>query len=550
MVRNYVKKTKRDEIEMERNIQAAILLYKEGSMGYRDAAKQFGIKHTTLFYRIKKLKNVEGIIQNSVDDNRFNSKYTVNQIFSKEQEEMLVKYILRCSQINYGMTLVQIRKLAYDYAVKVELKIPDSWKLNLTAGNDWLYCFMKRHPSLSIRKPEKTSLSRATSFNKTNVMFFFDLYEKALKKYPVTPDRIYNIDETGVSTVVDPPNVVAQKGVRQVGQNVSAERGQMITACMTINAVGQSLPPVFIFPRVRMSDLLMIGAPDGSLGLPNSTQSAWINSALFVKVLEHIKNHTRCTNEDKILLLMDNHESHCSLEAVSYAKENGIVLVTFPPHCTHKLQPLDVGVFGPFKSKLKIAQNDWLTNNPGKTIRIHDLPSLTKIAFIESFSVKTIVNAFSKPGIWPFSRLAFSEDDFAAAYVTDRPDPNSTQTVNLQIQPDISISRNNQPNENVCDFDMINSQTEVPTFTDLLVNSTEQCCTNINAHSVTSAELDSTIHEELISPEHVRPFPKAAPRVERKGGRKKGKARILTETPEKIRIEQETREIKTETSCN
>lgn len=132
---------------------------------------------------------------------------------------------------------------------------------------------------------------------------------------------------------------------------------------------------------------------------------------------------------------MDNHESHCSLEAVSYAKEKGIVLVTFPPHCTHKLQPLDVGVFDPFKTKLKIAQKDWLTNNPGKTIRIHDLPSLTKIAFVESFSVKTIVNAFAKPGIWPFSRLAFSDDDFSAAYVTDRPDPNSTQTENLQTQP-------------------------------------------------------------------------------------------------------------------
>jgi len=71
------------------------------------------------------------------------------------------------------MTLVKIKKLVYDYAVKVKLIILDSWKLNLTAGNDWLYCFMKRHPSLAIRKPEKTSLSRSTSFNKTNVTFFF-----------------------------------------------------------------------------------------------------------------------------------------------------------------------------------------------------------------------------------------------------------------------------------------------------------------------------------------------------------------------------------------
>lgn len=136
MVRNYTRKIKRDEKEMETNIQAAIQVYKDGNIGYCNAAKQFCIRHTTLFYRIKKLKNIEGIIQNRLDENRFNSKYTVKQIFNKEQEDMLVKYILRCSQINDGMTLVQIRKLAYDYVVKLALKIPNSWKLNLTAGND------------------------------------------------------------------------------------------------------------------------------------------------------------------------------------------------------------------------------------------------------------------------------------------------------------------------------------------------------------------------------------------------------------------------------
>lgn len=154
----------------------------------------------------------------------------------------------------------------------------------------------------------------------------------------------------------------------------------MITLVMTVGAIGEVVPPVFIFPRARMSDVLMIGAPQGSLGLANST-SAWINSALFVKVLQHIKKFTRCTVDDKIILLMDNHESHCSFEVVQYAKENGIILVTFPPHCTHRLQSLDVGIFGPFKTHVKIAQNNWMTNNAGKTLKIHDIPNLVKEPF-------------------------------------------------------------------------------------------------------------------------------------------------------------------------
>ena len=77
-----------------------------------------------------------------------------------------------------------------------------------------------------------------------------------------------------------------------------------------------------------------------------------MTGSLFLRVLEHVKKHTRSSNEDCIILLMGNHESNCNLDSILYARENGITLVTFPPHCSHQLQPLDVGVLGPFKGKL------------------------------------------------------------------------------------------------------------------------------------------------------------------------------------------------------
>lgn len=122
-------------------------------------------------------------------------------------------------------------------------------------------------------------------------MMFFDLYEKALRKFPVSSDCIFNVDETGVSTLLDPPNVVAQKGTKQVGQCVSAERGPMITIVMTVSATGQVVSPVFIFPRAWLSDGLMVGAPIGNLGLVNSPTSAWINSNLFISLGTHQKNY-------------------------------------------------------------------------------------------------------------------------------------------------------------------------------------------------------------------------------------------------------------------
>ncbi|OCK91280.1 uncharacterized protein K441DRAFT_730483 [Cenococcum geophilum 1.58] len=44
---------------------------------------------------------------------------------------------------------------------------------------------------------------------------------------------------------------------------------------------------------------------------------------------------------------MDNYSSHLTWQFVKYALAHKIVLVALPPYSTHKLQPLDVGYFGP-----------------------------------------------------------------------------------------------------------------------------------------------------------------------------------------------------------
>jgi len=75
---------------------------------------------------------------------------------------------------------------------------------------------MKRHKNLTFRKTENTILFRANVFNKINVIELFDNFELALKPWEFTADRVCNIDEPGVSTVVQAPNIVAQLGTKEV----------------------------------------------------------------------------------------------------------------------------------------------------------------------------------------------------------------------------------------------------------------------------------------------------------------------------------------------
>lgn len=76
---------------------------------------------------------------------QYSSKYTSQQVFSAMEEELLVNYLLKSSRIHYGLTYVQSRKLAFDYAIRIQRKHPVSWDDNQLAGLDWMKGFMKRH---------------------------------------------------------------------------------------------------------------------------------------------------------------------------------------------------------------------------------------------------------------------------------------------------------------------------------------------------------------------------------------------------------------------
>jgi hypothetical protein len=62
--------------------------------------------------------------------------------------------------------------------------------------------------------------------------------------------------------------------------------------------------------------------------------------------------------DEPTLLLLDNHESHLSLEVLELAKKHGVEFFGLPPHTTHLFQPLDVALFKPLKTKFStLAMN-------------------------------------------------------------------------------------------------------------------------------------------------------------------------------------------------
>lgn len=60
-----------------------------------------------------------------------------------------------------------------------------------------------------------------------------------------------------MSSVLETPKILAPKSQKQVGQIVSAERGELITFGAIIFATGNTMPPLFVFPSVHYNTIFL-----------------------------------------------------------------------------------------------------------------------------------------------------------------------------------------------------------------------------------------------------------------------------------------------------
>lgn len=432
------------------------------------------------------------------------------QIFNDEQEHLLEDYLKQASDIYYGLSPKQVRQFAFEYAIALKLNIPESWSKNKLAGQDWFTMFLKRHNLLSIRTPEATSLARASSFNKENVASFFANLQTVLNRLKLGPESIYNMDETGITTVQKPERIVGRRGFKQIGRITSQERGTLVTLAVAVSAIGNSIPPYFVFPRVHYKDHFLASGPPGSVGGANP--SGWMKTENFLQWTKHFVNNVRSSKEKPVLLLLDNHESHLSIAALDYLKDNGVTVLSFPPHCSHKLQPLDRSVYGPLKRYVNSACDAWITANPGRTMTIYDIPKIVSIALPSAITPKNIVAGFSVSGIYPLNKDVFPEEEFLPSYSTDRPMTEDGR-------------RDREPEPNLAVQDKIPEEPVPGCSSFQTVN--DQICLS---QSLKEPERDKT---PPPTPLQLKPLPKAGPRKTVRNQSRRRQTAILTDTPVK-----------------
>lgn len=118
---------------------------------------------------------------------------------------------------------------------------------------------------------------------------------------------MYNVEETPISTVHNLPKIVAQKRAKVVGGMTSGER-IIVTMIAALNSIGNSLPPLVVFPRVHFKEHMLKTASSGSKGV--AAPPGWSKVTIFLDWLQHqFISHDKLSPQDPVIWVLYNYKS-------------------------------------------------------------------------------------------------------------------------------------------------------------------------------------------------------------------------------------------------
>jgi hypothetical protein len=215
----------------------------------------------------------------------------------------------------------------------------------------WLNLLCERL-GISIRSPQQIEAERAQHCTTRKVNHFFERFIGILDR---SPYLLINCDETHISShkrfrVLSPAAQVPLKRARKKLPHFSA--------MCTVSGSGRRFRPTLLLPRViSLPEELR---PFEEQAFFISTRNGWMTQRSFLIfvhfLLFELAQYRRelpieLTNQ-RFLMIVDGHSSRYTFEAINLLFAHDVDVLVLPSHCTHVLQPFDVSIASPLKTKL------------------------------------------------------------------------------------------------------------------------------------------------------------------------------------------------------
>ncbi|KIN92916.1 hypothetical protein M404DRAFT_17369 [Pisolithus tinctorius Marx 270] len=227
----------------------------------------------------------------------------------------------------------------------------------------WIDRFVQRHPEVALHHPSGIDPKRAQGFNYTIVKKHFEDLESLLKQHDI------------------------------LWENIKGGSLDLVTVIESVCADGTSLHPGFIFAGGVIDrestevdpDIVLATSENGWTS--DYLCSEWFKQSFIPQVA------TRNQSGRPIVLIYDGHGSHVTSEMIETAIAHNILLFALPPHTTHRLQPLDVGIFGPMQ-KAWSKQCEEYSLRTGEGMQRCDVVEEYMKAWEKAFRESTILQAW------------------------------------------------------------------------------------------------------------------------------------------------------------
>lgn len=135
-----------------------------------------------------------------------------------------------------------------------------------------------------------------------------------------------------------------------------------------------------------------------------------MNSQIFLSYIKDIFHPFVIENgiTPPVILFVDGHISHRSLELAEFCSENKIVLVSFLPNATHLCQPMDVVLFKPVKTKWTTTIFEFKISHPNEARMSKSVfCSLLKSCLDQCVKPELLQKSFESTALFPFGAQHF-----------------------------------------------------------------------------------------------------------------------------------------------
>jgi hypothetical protein len=353
---------------------------------YRALADHHGnVSHSTLHHRARGRPSREEKAQDQ-------------QYLQPYKEEVVVKYLLKMSNLGYLIRMKFIPSLAYS----VTRHRPTTERPLKAPGHNWAKALEKRHLILLAQRLKALDWNCHEKNIYGKVTHWFKVIKDVLQDPAVLAENMYNMDETRVMlSMPGSVKVLVSKHDLRDYRGARVKR-TTITTIEYISGDSRYLKPMIIWPAsTHQSNWTTFPTPGWQYACSDSRYTDSKISLEWLKRIFDSETKERANKKPRVLIC-DGFGTHETLEILEFCFENNILLCRLPSHTSHKLQPCDIAAFAPLKAAYR-DQVDRLEQGGVNTIGKEHFTSLYSPARETAFTPKNIKAGFAVSGLFLFN---------------------------------------------------------------------------------------------------------------------------------------------------